>query len=42
MEHGELRERFAEKARTQRAEADIIREILLHGTLLSNANETLA
>jgi two-component system, chemotaxis family, protein-glutamate methylesterase/glutaminase len=35
-ESGELRRRFAEKAATQRAEADLIRTILLRGTALSD------
>lgn len=34
-EPGELRARFAEKARTQDQQADLIRQMLLHGTRLS-------
>jgi two-component system chemotaxis response regulator CheB len=37
-ESGELRHRFAEKARTQLQQADLIREILLHGNKLTSAD----
>lgn len=37
-EGGELKRRFAEKAKTQNEQADLIRHILLHGTKLSPAD----
>jgi two-component system, chemotaxis family, protein-glutamate methylesterase/glutaminase len=38
---GDLQERFAEKARTQRAEAALIREVLLRGSSLSDEDAQL-
>jgi two-component system, chemotaxis family, protein-glutamate methylesterase/glutaminase len=35
MERGELKERFAEKSRTQVQQAETIRQVLLHGSMLS-------
>jgi two-component system chemotaxis response regulator CheB len=40
-EHGkELQRRFLEKEETQRQQADVIRQILLHGSMLSRADAT--
>jgi two-component system chemotaxis response regulator CheB len=40
-ESGDLQERFAEKARSQRAEAELIRRMLLRGSTLSDEDASL-